>query len=140
MVGAVLESWLLLRRLLLEDAADVLVVVDMSSLSLRRRRSEGKSEFDRLTSDDDAVVVVDVFATVVDCDDFMGLSPSASRFADRIRSGPSFVVVVGFTSSSSFFAFAVVVVVVGCLLDFWLLFGVDFSSFKLDFFIGLILG
>lgn len=114
-----------LRRLLL-DAADVLVVVDMSSLNFRRRRRiEGRSEFDRLTSDDDVLT-----ATVVDCDDFIGLSPSASRFADRIRSPPSFVVdfpaaaaaVVG--STSSFF-----ILLVGLFDGFWL--SVDFSSFNL---------
>lgn len=114
-----------LLRLLL-DAADVLVVVDMSSLNFRRRRRiEGRSEFDRLTSDDDVLAAA---ATVVDCDDFMGLSPSASRFADLIRSPPSFVVDFPATavagSTSSFF-----ILLVGLFDGFWL--SVDFSSFNL---------
>lgn len=76
----------------------MLVVVDMSSLNFRRRRRiEGRSEFDRLTSDDDVLAT----ATVVDCDDFMGLSPSASRFADLIRSSPSFVVAVDFPAAAA---------------------------------------
>ena len=75
----------------------MLVVVDMSSLNFRRRRRiEGRSEFDRLTSDEDVFA-----ATVVDCDDFMGLSPSASRFADLIRSPPSFVVAVDFPATAA---------------------------------------